>query len=103
MSDRQDVVKISRACARWLIDYGRQLVNDGYGTDYDPFNPVADLEPEGTGFIDDIPMENGEMWRYMNALINFARTVAGVLARQMNEPISPLTVSDLFLEDEKEL
>lgn len=80
-------VKISLVAARWLISYAKQLVDDGFGVDYDPLNPVASLEDSmRPGFIDEIPMENGQLWRYMNAVIAFARTVSAILARNMASP-----------------
>lgn len=104
MSDREqlvtDTIKISKSVARWLIAYGKQLVDDGYGTNMDPMDPLGGvIEPTTAGFIDEIPMENGEMWRYMNAVINFARTVAAILGRALQEDDLP-PIRTLFLEDE---
>lgn len=89
-------VKISLVAARWLINYAKQLVDDGFGVDYNPLNPVASLEDSlRPGFIDEIPMENGQLWRYMNAVIAFARTVSAILARNMNNDIT----DEFLLED----
>jgi len=89
-------VRISMVAARWLINYAKQLVDDGFGVDYDPLNPVASLEDSlRPGFIDEIPMENGQLWRYMNAVIAFARTVSAILARNINSP----NYDDFLLED----
>jgi len=80
-------VKISLVAARWLIQYAKQLVDDGFGVNYDPLYPMESLEDSiRPGFIDEIPMENGQLWRYMNAVIAFARTVSAILARNMLNP-----------------
>lgn len=80
-------VKISLVAARWLISYAKQLVDDGFGVNYDPLHPMDSLEDSiRPGFIDEIPMENGQLWRYMNAVIAFARTVSAILARNMLNP-----------------
>lgn len=89
-------VKISVVAARWLIGYAKQLVDDGFGVDYDPLNPTDSLDNAiRPGFLDEIPMENGQLWRYMNAVIAFARTVSAILARNMANP----TPDDFLLED----
>lgn len=89
-------VKISLVAARWLIDYAKQLVDDGFGVDFDPLNPSSEsLEAIRPGFIEEIPMENAQLWRYANAVIAFARTVAALLARNMANP----PVEDFLLED----
>jgi len=89
-------VKISVVAARWLISYAKQLVDDGFGVDYDPLDPSNSLDNSiRPGFLDDIPMENGQLWRYMNAVIAFARTVSAILARNMVNP----TPDDFLLED----
>jgi len=92
-------VKISESVARWLIQYAKQLVDDGFGVDFDPDDPIQGLESTHGGFIDEIPMENGEMWRYMNAVIAFARTVASVLARNLHNPPIELIENLNILDD----
>lgn len=90
-------IKITKTCAEWLIAYGKQLVDDGYGVDYIPNGPHLDsLEATTEGYLDQIPMEDGELWRYMNAVINFARTVTGILAKQMSElpPLDELRITE---------
>jgi len=96
-----DTIRITKTCAVWLISFAKQLVNDGYGVNYDPFNPIQGLEPLSPGFIEQIPMEDGELWRFVNAMLNFARTVAGILANSLNnEDALELTLSDFTIEDE---
>ncbi|AXH74984.1 MAG: hypothetical protein [Cressdnaviricota sp.] len=92
-----DTIKITKTCAIWLINYCKQIVDDGYGTNYNPHNPIQALEPYAAGFIDQIPMEDGELWRYMNAAINLARTLAGILAKAIADDIDG--ISDLTIED----
>nr|UOF80152.1 hypothetical protein [Cressdnaviricota sp.] len=94
LNNQEEFVRISKRVARWLIDYAKQLIDDGYGINYNPFL-ATDYQSDRPGFIDEIPMENGELWRYMNAVINYARTVAGILAQQLD----PVTDPDLGLLD----
>jgi len=95
MSDMSDTIRISKRVAIWIITFATQLVRDGLGVDFNPYSP-SQLEPSNSGFIDEIPMSNGELWRFMNSVISFARSVACILARDVRDidELSSLTLTD---------
>nr|UOF78167.1 hypothetical protein [Cressdnaviricota sp.] len=90
-----DKVKITKTCALWLIEHAKQLVNDGYGSEWVPGEPYDFMSSDTPGFIDDIPIQNGDLWRYVNSLINFARSVGAIIANNMREgsPLDTLLIT----------
>lgn len=77
-------IQISKNAALWLLRFARQIVEDGIGESYDP-DSVTDGIPEGHGFLDDIPMEDAELWRYVNGAITLARALAGIISNALKE------------------
>lgn len=78
-----NVINISLTTARWLLRLSTRLVSVGLGSEWRPGdNPY---EIEGPGMLDELPLENSDLWIWANALVNLARTVAGILNDGLND------------------
>lgn len=74
MSDRE-YIKISLRLAKDLIGQGMTLYREGAG---------SSDEVDPTGLIDGIPIDS-DSWHWANALLSFARYVAGLLQNEIDE------------------
>lgn len=85
-----DYIRISKTCARWMVSLGATLVNEAYGTNWDPMrSPVSVINEDevdfGMGFMDEMPQGNHPMIYWADALIRFVRTMAAIAAHELIE------------------
>jgi len=79
-----EYVAISKQVARWIITLAKRLVDDGLGVNWDPTGrELPELEPGG--LLDLVNLEEHELFDWTNALVNLARTVAGILAQLIED------------------
>lgn len=93
------MVRISRSVAVWLITYAKRIVDNGLGTDWDPYSPEHMIESEAFGFIEAVDPADVPLWDFINAAINLARTLAGILANAVLEDVEEISaISSTFDE-----
>lgn len=87
--------RISKTVAHWLVGLCTKLVQDGTGRNWIPLNQDSTIEESEHQFFDDITdqVESPQIREWLNALLIVAKTVAGILAYQ----IDPMTRQE-FLE-----
>jgi hypothetical protein len=79
-----EYISISKSVALWLITLSKRLVDAGLGTDWDPAGrELPELEPGG--LLDLVNLEEHELFDWTNALVNLARTVAGILTQLLQD------------------
>lgn len=80
-------IQISRSVANWLIAYGRTLVSDGIGNDWDP----CAIEPPVMDGLQDALLDHTDVHTdprlhyWVVAMFGYIRTIAGILAQKMRE------------------
>jgi hypothetical protein len=97
-----EYVQISKTVAIWLVKYGRNLVEAGLGTTWDPNSrELPELEPGG--LIDQLNLEEYDLYHWTNSLMNLAKTVAGILAQILKEDAEnnpPIRLLDINPDNE---
>lgn len=78
-------IRITKKVAAWLLGLSMRLIAQGTGKDYDPIDPDASFSSDSPGIIDEIPSTETDLYYWANALLIFAKAVAGILARQLTE------------------
>lgn len=93
-------IKISATVARWIVSLGRTLVQEGYGLDprgEGGLEHLPEHAPDG-GFLNEIPMENAPLYFWADALVRFARVLAGIAAYELQNGLEievPLLQDDI--------
>lgn len=73
-------IPLSRSLARYIITRGAQLVSDGIGREWRPEdNSYVIGDGDSQGFLDDIPMEEGSLWYWANAMVQMLRLIVANL------------------------
>lgn len=89
-------IGISKIVAQWLVQYGKNLVEAGIGTDWDPLDDqLPELVPGG--LVDQVNMEEHELFDWVNSMLNLAKTVAGILAKILQEDAENVPPIDVLL------
>lgn len=87
-------VNMSLTTARWVIGLATTLVRQGLGRDWTPVNPNSGLQPIGPAMVDSIEGPLGDKERnWINALLILAKTIAGILAYQVEPDMDHLLIS----------
>lgn len=92
-------IKISATTARWIVSLGRTLVQEGYGLDPngEDENSLRDHAPSG-GFLNQIPIDDAPLYFWADALVRFARVLAGIAAHELQNGLEievPLLQDDI--------
>jgi len=97
-----EYVQISKTVAIWLVKYGRNLVEAGLGTTWNPESgELPELEPGG--LIDQLNLEEYDLYHWTNSLMNLAKTIAGILAQILKEDAEnnpPIRLLDINPDNE---
>lgn len=87
-------IPISTSFARYIIQRGSRLVSDGLGREWNPADNSYEIGEGSHGFLEDIPMEEGPMWYWANALVQLLRLVVATLNHNLLEDSDPLSTPD---------
>jgi hypothetical protein len=83
-------IRITKRVAMYLISTARNLIQDGTGQYIDPDDDMMD----GPGLMDRIPLEDADLQHWANALIQFARTVHGLVSAAMIDEVNIIPDED---------
>lgn len=87
MTDPDRQIKISITVARWMVSIGRQIVQEAYGSNWDPMRDDLSIADENIdpvpGFMDDVPLDNNPMYFWIDAMVRFVRVMSGIAANEL--------------------
>lgn len=99
-------IRISDACAKWILDTCKKLVSHAFALEYDPVTGTFEGDENAVGdtIYDRLDHEDHELMYWANTLIHFAKTMASIVLHEitMNENIE-LLPSLLDGEEENEI
>lgn len=86
------MVNISVTTARWMLETALRIFREGFNSRWHPSNPLSILEPEMEpgGFMDEIPLENSQMYAWASAMMTLCRALAGILYHALEVEREPL-------------
>jgi hypothetical protein len=85
-------IPISQTFARYIIQRGSRLVSDGLGREWNPGDNSYDINSNEHGFLDEIPMEDGPLWYWANAMVQMLRLIVAAMNHAMLEDSDPTSV-----------
>lgn len=94
--------RITMTATKWLVAFGTSLVRYGIGNmswnaDIDNEYDTYEVNEDFVGYMDEVPLDDPDMTRWMNDVIRFMKCAVGILkflADRENEQNLPMVDDD---------